>query len=56
MALSRAMRERAHYAFVAVDTNEDEGKNRHVDRKVGDKGAELAHERWKGPLLQNDGL
>ena len=56
MELSRSVGERAHDAFVAVNTDEDEGEDRDIDRDVGDKGAELAHEGREGPALQDDGL
>ena len=34
--LSRSVGERAHDAFVAANTGEDEGEDRDIDREVGD--------------------
>ena len=49
------MGERAHDAFVAVNTHEDEGEDKDIDGEVGDKGIELAHVWRKSPTLQDDG-
>ena len=50
------MGEGVHDTFVPIDTDKNKGEDRHIDRDVGNEGAEFTHEWWESPVLQYDSL